>query len=292
MPNQAQSEAGWLGYITADVRYSTVSPQAKVLFAELTACLDARGTTNASKTALAGRLSCTARRVAILLQELEQAGFVAVEQATDQDGKEARLLRPLLSSGGGAVENHSIQTSTPTPKKNLQKKGSPPTIASANPMTAKITPFVAGRAHKLIFEWNRLATRCRLAEADASSPVLFKQVCRRVAEQPEPAFWRDLFRKVEVAPRLHGAEWLDLGWTVRSPEAPGKLRAMAIMWAASKPANMLKNNEIGRQLADRATAQPKLDLRTRRSHESAECRVQTLPAKSRSPLRGWRRSAM
>lgn len=305
MDNHTQS-AGLVGWLPAAVRYGTVSPLAKLLFAELTALCGPSGYSTASNRQFGDALSTTARRAAMALEELVKADHVLVQR----DGR-TRYLFPILGPSVACICNTArLGRTGAVPVPSLR-----PSYRRATFGNRTVIPFgdeskdarTQGRnapSHtrqtgRLIAEWNSLAAACNLEPADPESHKLTRALLRRTspAEHPDGRFWQELFTLVRQTTRFHGAGWLSLDWVVRNAEAPLKLRRMAIMWQGkgTTATNALRSAETNEALLNRPSQTGAITLKPRRtaSHEESEAnRVCLVPGASGKALKGWKRLDM
>lgn len=112
--------------IPAPVRYSTISPNAKLLFGEITCLCEAEGFCWASNGYLAKLYDAGERTVSRWLTELEKVGFISIEPAVNQHGQRRIFISPALPKVAGQKWQAKNGDHNTTREDNTTSKETPP----------------------------------------------------------------------------------------------------------------------------------------------------------------------
>ena len=88
--------------LPSEVRYSEeLSSTAKLLYAELSALIGEDGFCWATNTYFAGVLGVSERTISRMITQMEAAGFIRCEMATNDNGRERRIYAGAFFPGKG-----------------------------------------------------------------------------------------------------------------------------------------------------------------------------------------------
>ena len=103
--------------LPSEVRYSEeLSSTAKLLYAELSALIGEDGFCWATNTYFAGVLGVSERTISRMITQMEAAGFIRCEMATNDNGRERRIYAGAFFPGKGGIDNFVY-----TPRGGLDK---------------------------------------------------------------------------------------------------------------------------------------------------------------------------
>lgn len=145
--------------IPAPVRYSGISPNAKLMFGEITCLCEAEGFCWASNGYLAKLYEAGERTVSRWLTELEKAGFIRIEPAVNQHGQRRIFIQTALPKVAGQKWQAKNGDHNNTREENTTSIGiapvSPkPTKASRRePARTSLTEYLAASGGVPPVEW-------------------------------------------------------------------------------------------------------------------------------------------
>lgn len=99
--------------LPSEVRYSgELSSTAKLLYAELSALIGEDGYCWATNTYFAGVLGVSERTISRMITQMEAAGFIRCEMATNDNGRERRIYAGAFFPGRGGIDKNVYPNSS------------------------------------------------------------------------------------------------------------------------------------------------------------------------------------